>query len=86
VTVLVVVCAALVGGFSLDRAFTAAAGDVPAGYQQVVVPPGGTLWQIAVRAAPQSDPREVVGQLERLNHLSGPGLQVGQVLLVPVAR
>jgi len=48
----------------------------------VTVQDGDTLWSIASRVAPERDPRTVVADLERLNHLSGPDLRAGQVLHV----
>jgi LysM repeat protein len=50
---------------------------------QVTVHSGETLWDVATRIAPKHDPREIVAQLQRLNHLSSPRLVAGQVLLVP---
>ena len=46
----------------------------------VLVRPDDTLWSIATRIAPDRDPRAVVAELERRNDLTGPILQVGQVL------
>lgn len=49
----------------------------------VTVRPGDTLWAIAERVAPGTDPRAEVDQLRRLNGLAGPqGVQLvpGQVL------
>ena len=46
----------------------------------VTVHDGDTLWSIASQIAPQRDPRTVVAQLERVNHLSDPILQPGQRL------
>lgn len=52
---------------------------------QVTVQPGDTLWGLARQTAPGQDPREVVAQLRRLNHLESAGLQAGQQLLLPTA-
>jgi len=46
----------------------------------VTVHDGDTLWSIASQIAPQRDPRLMVAQLERVNHLSDPILQPGQRL------
>ena len=46
----------------------------------VVVRPDDTLWSIATRIAPDRDPRVVVSELEQRNDLTGPTVQVGQVL------
>ncbi|MQY08378.1 LysM peptidoglycan-binding domain-containing protein [Actinomadura macrotermitis] len=50
----------------------------------VVVEPGETLWEIAVRADPHADPRVTVRRITDLNGLSGSIIQPGQRLRVPV--
>jgi hypothetical protein len=47
---------------------------------QVVVAPGETLWSIAERVAPDRDPRGVVDQIRRINHLPSGDVQAGQTL------
>ncbi|MDP5227865.1 MULTISPECIES: LysM peptidoglycan-binding domain-containing protein [Arthrobacter] len=49
----------------------------------VVVRPGETLWGIAQRVAPERDPREVVGEIARLNGLKASQLMAGQELFLP---
>jgi nucleoid-associated protein YgaU len=50
----------------------------------VVVAPGDTLWSIARRTSPDSDPRVLVAEIERLNNLGDAGtILVGQPLSVP---
>jgi nucleoid-associated protein YgaU len=50
----------------------------------VVVQPGQTLWDIAVEAAPGTDPRQVVAAIMELNDLADPGaIRAGQPLYVP---
>ena len=53
--------------------------------QQATVQPGETLWAVAQRIAPKNDPRDVVAQIRRINHLSTSSLQAGQQLLLPSA-
>lgn len=53
------------------------------GLVRVVVRPGQTLWSIAVRADPGTDPRDVVGEMISDNELSGTTLHAGEVLWVP---
>lgn len=76
----------LLAAFSLGRADApqAATEAAPApAVVQTTVQAGDSLWTVAQRVAPESDPREVVQQLRTLNELSGSGLQVGQQLLLP---
>jgi nucleoid-associated protein YgaU len=51
--------------------------------QSVVVESGDSLWGIAVRTAPDADPREVVTRIRELNGMRSNLIQPGQVLLVP---
>jgi LysM repeat protein len=62
----------------------ATATDYGPSLQQTTVQPGDTLWTVAKRIAPQNDPREVVAQIRRVNHLQSSSLRVGQQLLLPV--
>lgn len=54
-----------------------AAGTAPA---TVTVRAGNTLWAIAGRVAPGTDPRAEVAVLQRLNHVSAAQLRPGQTL------
>jgi hypothetical protein len=47
---------------------------------RITVQPGDTLWSIATAVAPNRDPRDEVATLQRLNHLDGVSLAIGQVL------
>lgn len=71
--------AALSGGSAV------ASGDdvVVASFETVTVMPGDTLWSIASAIAPTADPRDVIGEIARLNMLEGGAVQVGQELSIP---
>src|ERR1700694_4114963 len=60
-----------------------ALGDTPQGNATVVVQPGDTLWGIAAARYPQDDTRVRVDEIERLNGLRGPGIEVGETLRRP---
>ncbi|WP_307807108.1 LysM peptidoglycan-binding domain-containing protein [Naasia sp. SYSU D00057] len=68
----------------------ASAGPVSAGteegsasFETVTVGAGESLWAIAERIAPASDPREVIGEIERLNSLEDSAVMPGQTLAIP---
>lgn len=63
---------------SSSAAAPAQGSSVAAG--SVVVQDGDTLWSIAQRVRPTRDPRQVVDQLERVNHLHSATLSPGQTL------
>jgi LysM repeat protein len=49
----------------------------------VTVAPGDTLWSIAERVAPNTDPRAEVAALQKRNGLTGVDLVPGEVLRIP---
>lgn len=51
--------------------------------QVVVVKPGDTLWSIAVRCAPEEDPRRTIAAVQAINGLDTLRIMPGQELLVP---
>jgi nucleoid-associated protein YgaU len=59
-----------------------AVGDVQA-EATVVVEPGDTLWSIASSRYPGDDVRARVEEIERLNGLQGPLIEVGETLRMP---
>lgn len=85
---LVVLVAALATMFvvGLLLSATSAASDSSGGYptRVVMVAPGDTLWEIADDVAGDDSTREMVGTIERLNDITGGGLQAGQRLVIPL--
>jgi nucleoid-associated protein YgaU len=71
--------AALSGGSAIASGADTAAVSV----ETVTVMPGDTLWSIATGVAPEADPRDVIGEISRMNLLRGGELQVGQTLAIP---
>jgi len=82
---LLILVGLLLGAFSLGRVGSQAATPSPdrPSLQQTTVHAGESLWSVAHRIAPSADPRDVVLQLRRLNHLDDSGVQVGQQLVLP---
>ena len=76
---LVLGAAVLFGGTSVATGDAGA--DVPT--RTVVVGEGDTLWDIAGEVAAPGEVREMVHEIEKLNSLPGPALEVGQELAVP---
>jgi Tfp pilus assembly protein FimV len=58
----------------------------PTTRQTIVVGTGDTLWTIAERIAPGTDPRITVAALERANRLPGALIEAGAVLVLPQGR
>jgi nucleoid-associated protein YgaU len=58
-------------------------GAAPAAPHAVTVQVGDTLWSIATRVAPDSDPVAEVAALQRRNQLTGADLTPGQLLRIP---
>ena len=52
---------------------------------EVSVVTGETLWDLAVRHAPERDPRDVVAEIVELNDLPSSVVQAGQSIAVPAA-
>jgi hypothetical protein len=48
-----------------------------------VVQPGQTLWSIAERVDPNTDPRETVARIVSMNDLPSSAVAVGQQIFVP---
>jgi LysM repeat protein len=84
---LVLAVGLLLAAISVGRAGSQAATATETGpsLQQTTVQQGETLWAVAQRIAPDNDPREVVAQIRRINHLESSSLRVGQQLLLPVS-
>ena len=69
----------LAGGTALASGEQAAS----VSFETVTVMPGDTLWSIAAEAAPQTDPREVIDDIQRLNNLRSGMIQVGDEIAIP---
>lgn len=82
VALLLVAGAVLMSGGPPARAGT----DRPAvtmSTQRVTVQPGETLWQIAERVAPATDPRETVARILDVNGLRTAEVRAGTALTLP---
>lgn len=59
---------------------------IPAETAVVRVGAGETVWDVAQRVAPESDPQTVVQRIRELNGMTGSAVQPGQQLQVPDGR
>ncbi|MGH4012541.1 MAG: LysM peptidoglycan-binding domain-containing protein [Pseudonocardiaceae bacterium] len=79
-----VVTLAVIGGLGwLGQASSA---ELPAETALIRVGAGETVWDVAQRVAPESDPREVVERIRQLNGMADSAVQPGQQLQVPAGR
>lgn len=53
-------------------------------FDHVTVAAGETLWQVAEEAAPTSDPRDVIADIQQLNNLDSTAVMPGQTLAIPL--
>ena len=61
----------------------AAYGGPRTGTEQVTVQPGQSVWSIAAQRYPDDDPRGMVGDIVRLNHLGDAPVYTGEKIQVP---
>ncbi|GAA4471717.1 hypothetical protein GCM10023190_01240 [Enteractinococcus fodinae] len=84
VLMLVVACMLLASARPAVPPAMAAEGIQPDTYQQILIQPGDTLWDISSRIAQESDHTAVMEHIVAYNDLESSELQVGQTLFVPV--
>jgi hypothetical protein len=81
VVIVVLTMALLFAGATLFRATT---GHADTGARQIaIVQPGDTLWSLASRFSPHSDPRVVVAKIKSINHLATSDVEPGERLELP---
>jgi LysM repeat protein len=85
IVVLALMALLVLAGIVLGHGSSQAAGhgSVAATSRTLTVKPGDTLWSVAARIAPHTDPRLVVADIESRNHLLGGQVRAGEQLRVP---
>ncbi len=76
----------LLGAFVIfgDQSVATGEAGAPVPTRTIIVGEGDTLWGIAGEVADEGDIREVVHEIQQLNSLPGPVLEVGQEIAVPI--
>jgi hypothetical protein len=74
----------LVAAMVLTGSHQASATGTSPTSRQIVVHAGESLWDIAVRVAPNEDPRKTMWDIQKLNNMTTSRLDSGQALRVPV--
>ncbi|RWZ46639.1 LysM peptidoglycan-binding domain-containing protein [Labedella phragmitis] len=54
-------------------------------FEYLTINAGESLWQVAERIAPASDPRDVIAEIVSLNQLTSSAVEPGQRLAIPSA-
>lgn len=75
---------AVVALFGASQAQASTESADPVAFEYVVAEPGDSLWSLASRVAPESDPRDVIYDMKRLNQLEQSDLVIGQELAIPL--
>ncbi|MHA7210511.1 LysM peptidoglycan-binding domain-containing protein [Arthrobacter sp. MDT1-65] len=75
----------LLGAFLTSQAQASESLPAPSSTVEVSVAAGESLWDLALRYAPDRDPREVVAEMVELNDLRSSVVQAGQSIAVPAA-
>jgi hypothetical protein len=75
----------LLGAFLTSQAQAGESLPAPSSTVEVSVAAGESLWDLAVRYAPERDPRDVVAEMVELNDLRGSIIQAGQTVAIPAA-
>jgi len=84
VVVLAVLLALLAMAVAVGSSVVATSGaGEPVATRSVTVQPGQTLWSIAAASSTPGDLRDAIYDIQRLNGLDGPELQIGQRLFIP---
>ncbi|MHA7145956.1 LysM peptidoglycan-binding domain-containing protein [Arthrobacter sp. TmT3-37] len=73
----------LLGAFLTSQAQAGESAPVSSSVVDVNVAAGETLWDLAVRYAPDRDPRDVVTEMVELNNLRSSVVQAGQSISIP---
>lgn len=81
-----VACGLAVTGLAQASAAATDSNPAPGPAAWVVVGPGDTLWEIALRADPHADPRITVARVVALNDLAGAQIRPGQRLRLPAGE
>lgn len=71
-------------GLSMFMMATSAKATQEIVYETVTVRNGDTLWSIAKKFVPDTDPRETVAKIKELNQLEQSKIHVGQIIKVQV--
>ena len=73
-------------GFFTAPALAASGTAGPGPAVSVAVSPGQTLWDVALLAAPERHPQDVIAEIQELNGLAGNVIHAGQQLYIPLDR
>jgi len=70
---------------SLVGSHKAAASDSAPETQTVTITQGESLWDVAIKVAPDADPRATIWTIKQLNNMANSDLSYGQSLIVPAS-
>ena len=74
-----------IAGVNVTAAIATSSSSSAVEFDYLTINSGESLWQVAERIAPASDPRDVIADIVSLNQLSTSSVEAGQRIAIPTA-
>lgn len=79
------VAVGVIAGVSVTSAIATSPNSAVVEFDYLTINSGESLWQVAERIAPASDPRDVIADIVSLNQMSTSSVEPGQRIAIPTA-
>ncbi|RUQ87881.1 LysM peptidoglycan-binding domain-containing protein [Labedella gwakjiensis] len=79
------VAVGVIAGVSATSAIATSSSSAVVEFDYLTINSGESLWQVAERIAPASDPRDVIADIVSLNQMSTSSVEPGQRIAIPTA-
>lgn len=75
----------VIAGVNATSAIATSSSSAVVEFDYLTINSGESLWQVAERIAPASDPRDVIADIVSLNQMSTSSVEPGQRIAIPAA-